>query len=68
MARLMTMPAPALMPCIARQNHRCSMRLAKTQPSEAAPNSASAQSMTRRRPKRSEIAPCHRVITAKESR
>ena len=42
MARLMTMPAPAVMPCMARQNHNCSMLVAKAQPAEAIPNRASA--------------------------
>ncbi len=50
MARLTTMPAPAVIPCIARQNHRCSMRVASMQPNEAAANRPTATRMTLRRP------------------
>ena len=68
MARPMTMPAPALMPCAARSSQRCSMRVAKAQPSEAMAKSASAQRMTRRRPSASESAPCQSAIAAKGMR
>jgi hypothetical protein len=50
MARLTTMPAPAVTPCQARQNHSWPMLVASRQPSEASANSSSAASITRRRP------------------
>ena len=67
MARLTTMPAPAVMPCSARSTQRCSMRVANTQPAEASPNNASETSSTRRRPSASAIAPCQSDMRANGS-
>ena len=47
-ARLMTIPAPAVAPCRTRISQRCSMRVAKAQPSEESANRASVTSTTRR--------------------
>ena len=67
MARLTTMPAPAEMPCSARNTQRCSIRVAKTQPADANAKSASETSSTRRRPSASAIAPCQSDMRANGS-
>ena len=67
-ALFVLMPAPADMPCSARSAQRCSIRVANRQPNSDKPNSARLTSITRRRPSASEMAPCHKAMTAKGSR
>ena len=64
MARLMTMPAPAVMPCRPRKIQSCSMRVAKAQPAEASRRGQGRRDYPAP-PRASEMAPCQRSWQAK---
>ena len=68
MAREITTPAPADMPCSARKVINWPMVVASAQPTEASVNRARPISTTGRRPKLSDSAPWNRFITAKPNR
>jgi hypothetical protein len=68
MARDTTMPAPADMPCTARQNTSSPIVWLSAQPNDASVNAATPASTTGRRPRLSDSAPWNRFITPKPSR
>ena len=68
MARDTTMPAPALMPCSARNNTSWPMVCDSAQPTEASVNTPMPQRMTGRRPRLSDNAPWNRLRMAKPNR
>ncbi len=67
-ARETTMPAPADMPCSARNRTSAPMFCDRAQPAEASVNTTRPPSTTGRRPMLSESAPWNRFMTAKPNR
>ena len=64
MARATTLPAPPEIPCKARKNHKVSILGAKAQPIDASTNTPNPHLIVVMRPIESEIAPCHKVMSA----